>query len=78
MEHPQTPGRRLAKPEVIQMSIKWLKTTSALLVLSFALSGCALALGGLAGGLIVDEGMVENDGRFDPFENTELGRAIYN
>lgn len=78
MKHAETPGRCLANPEVLHMSINWLKTTSALLVLSFALSGCALALGGLAGGLIVDEGMVENDGKFDPFENTDAGREIYN
>lgn len=50
---------------------------AALLLLALATSGCALAAGGLAGGLIVDEGLVENDGKFDPFENTAAGREIY-
>lgn len=40
-------------------------------------SGCVAVAAGTAGALIVDEGIVENDGVFDPFENTELGRAIY-
>ena len=59
------------------MSTNWLKPAAAALFLAFTLSGCALALGGVAGGLIVDEGMVENDGKFDPLENTEVGRSIY-
>ena len=57
---------------------KLLKPTLGILLAGFVLSGCALALGGAAGGLIVDEGINENDGRFDPGENTELGRQIYN
>ena len=27
--------------------------------------------------MLVDEGMVENDGKFDPLENTEIGKKIY-
>jgi hypothetical protein len=42
------------------------------------LSGCVAVLAGTAGGLIVDEGLIENDGTFDPLENTEVGRQIYN
>ena len=56
---------RLAKPGL------------GLLLASFLLSGCALALAGTAGGLIVDEGMNEGDGEFDPLENTEIGRGIF-
>lgn len=41
------------------------------------LSGCVALVAGTAGGLIVDEGIVENDGSFDPLENTEIGRQIY-
>lgn len=59
------------------MSIERLKPVLATLLLAFALSGCALAAGGLAGGLIVDEGINENDGEFDPGENTEVGKKIY-
>ncbi len=59
------------------MSVSWLRPICAVVLLALATSGCALALGGVAGGLIVDEGMVENDGRFDPLENTEIGRSIY-
>ena len=47
------------------------------LVASLGLSGCAAVVAGTAGGLIVDEGLVEHDGRFDPLENTALGRNIY-
>lgn len=53
-------------------------TTLALLgSLAFSASGCIAVLAGTAGALIVDEGMVENDGKFDPFENTEIGKRIY-
>ena len=54
-----------------------LRAACLVVVLATALSGCALALGGVAGGLIVDEGINENDGRFDPGENTGLGKKIY-
>jgi uncharacterized protein YceK len=47
------------------------------LLSSIGLSGCAAVLAGTAGALIVDEGMVENDGTFDPLENTEVGRRVY-
>lgn len=55
-----------------------LRPTAAMLLAGFMLSGCAAVLAGTAGGLIVDEGINENDGEFDPFENTEAGRQIYN
>ena len=48
----------------------------AMLAITAALSGCGAILAGTAGGLIVDEGIVENDGEFDPFENTEAGQAV--
>ena len=46
------------------------------IVAPLLLSGCVAVLAGTAGGLIVDEGLVENDGTFDPLENTEIGRAL--
>ena len=49
----------------------------AALLATLILSGCAAVAAGIAGGLIVDEGINENDGEFDPLENTELGREIY-
>jgi hypothetical protein len=48
----------------------------ALLLGLLALQGCVAVVAGTAGGLIVDEGIVENDGVFDPGENTEAGRAL--
>ncbi|MEM7507429.1 MAG: hypothetical protein AAF415_11845 [Pseudomonadota bacterium] len=49
----------------------------ALMTLALAaLPGCAVVLAGTAGGLIVDEGIVERDGKFDPLENTAVGRAF--
>ena len=42
-----------------------------------ALPGCVAVVAGTAGGLIVDEGIVENDGEFDPLEETALGRALF-
>ena len=46
----------------------------ALVLSSFMLSGCAVlagaAIGGAAGGVAGTE-MAEDDGRFDPLENTE-------
>ena len=59
------------------MSTHWLKPATAALLLTLTLSGCVAVAAGTAGALIVDEGFVENDGKFDPFENTELGRQIY-
>ncbi len=53
-------------------------TTLVLLgLLALSASGCVAVLAGTAGALIVDEGMVEDDGKFDPLENTELGKKIY-
>ncbi len=46
-------------------------------LLAFQVSGCVAVVAGTVGALIVDEGMVEDDGKFDPFENTELGKQIY-
>lgn len=48
-----------------------------LLMSALVLSGCAAVAAGTAGALIADEAIVENDGRFDPFENTEFGREVY-
>ncbi len=53
-------------------------TTLVLLgLLAFGTSGCVAVVAGTVGALIVDEGIIENDGKFDPFENTELGKQIY-
>ena len=53
-------------------------TTLVLLgLLAFSASGCVAVLAGTAGALIVDEGMIEDDGKFDPLGNTELGKQIY-
>ena len=53
-------------------------TTLVLLgLLTFSASGCVAVLAGTAGALIVDEGMVEDDGKFDPLENTEVGKKVY-
>lgn len=49
---------------------------AALVLLPLTLGACAAVLAGTAGGLIVDEGIVENDGKFDPLENTDAGRAF--
>ncbi|MEM1343186.1 MAG: hypothetical protein AAGI34_01245 [Pseudomonadota bacterium] len=46
------------------------------LVSTLLLANCAAVVGGTAGGLLVDEGLNENDGEFDPFENTEAARQI--
>ena len=48
-----------------------------LIALPLATSGCVAVAAGTIGALIVDEGIVEDDGKFDPLENTELGRRIY-
>ena len=56
----------------------WLIPVSAAVLLALATSGCVAIAAGTAGALIVDEGIIENDGKFDPFENTEVGRSIYN
>lgn len=43
---------------------------------ALTVSGCGAVVAGTAGGLIVDEGINENDGKFDPLENTEVGEAF--
>lgn len=48
----------------------------ALLLAGTMLSGCALMAGGVAGGVAGSE-IEEDDGRFDPGENTEAGEEIY-
>ncbi len=40
------------------------------------LAGCAAVLGGVAGGVAGSE-IEEDDGRFDPLENTDVGEEIY-
>lgn len=58
-------------------SIRISPALAAMLLAGALVSGCAAVAGGAAGGLIVDEGINENDGTFDPGENTELGREVY-
>lgn len=48
----------------------------ALLLSGLILSGCAAVAAGTAGGVAADE-LTEDDGQFDPLENTELGEEIY-
>ena len=52
------------------------KPILALMLASTMLSGCALVAGGVAGGVAGSE-LEEDDGKFDPGENTELGKEIY-
>jgi hypothetical protein len=47
------------------------------LVLTGSAGGCTAFVAGTAAGVGVDEGLNENDGEFDPGENTELGEKIY-
>ena len=48
----------------------------ALLLSGLVVSGCAAVAAGTAGGVAADE-LTEDDGRFDPLENTDLGESIY-
>lgn len=52
-------------------------TFLAMLLAAPLLAGCGAVVAGTAGGLIVDEGINENDGKFDPLENTAAGEAVY-
>jgi hypothetical protein len=47
-----------------------------LLLSGLVVSGCAAVAAGTAGGVAADE-LTEDDGKFDPLENTDLGEAIY-
>lgn len=47
------------------------------LMLTGSVGGCTALVAGTAAGVGVDEGLNENDGEFDPGENTELGEKIY-
>ena len=49
----------------------------ALLLTGFVManSGCALLAAGVAGGVAADE-IMEDDGDFDPLENTEVGQEV--
>lgn len=49
----------------------------ALVMAALSVSACVPLVAGTAGALIVDEGIVEDDGRFDPLENTVVGEKIY-
>jgi hypothetical protein len=51
-------------------------TIPALLLSSLTLSGCGLIAAGTAGAVAADE-IQEDDGRFDPLENTEAGEKVY-
>lgn len=58
------------------MSLARLNFIALLLMgLVMANSGCALLAAGAAGGVAADE-MSEDDGDFDPLENTELGQEV--
>lgn len=48
----------------------------AMLLAGSALSGCGLIAAGTAGGVAATE-LNEDDGAFDPLENTDAGEAIY-
>ncbi len=48
----------------------------ALLLAGLMLSGCGLIAAGTAGGVAATE-ITEEDGEFDPLENTEVGQEIY-
>lgn len=48
----------------------------ALLLSGLVLSGCGAIAAGTAGAIAADE-ITENDGRFDPLENTAVGREVY-
>ena len=48
----------------------------ALLLSGVMLAGCTELAAGVAGGVAGSE-LEEDDGRFDPGENTELGEEIY-
>jgi hypothetical protein len=59
------------------MSLARLNVLALLLTaLVMANSGCALLAAGAAGGVAADE-IGEDDGRFDPLENTEVGEEVY-
>lgn len=47
----------------------------ALLLGGMALSGCGLVAAGAAGGVAGSE-LSEDDGEFDPLENTEVGQEV--
>jgi hypothetical protein len=58
------------------MSLARLNIIALLLAgLVMANSGCALLAAGAAGGVVADE-MSEDDGDFDPLENTEVGQEV--
>ena len=44
----------------------------ALLLSALALSGCGAVAAGTAGALIADEGLAEDDARFDPLEESPI------
>lgn len=56
--------------------LQFAKPIAAALLSCGLLAGCAAVAAGTAGALIVDEGINENDGTFDPLENTEAAREI--
>lgn len=59
------------------MSLARLNLIALLLTgIVLANSGCALLAAGAAGAVAADE-IQEDDGKFDPLENTELGKEVY-
>ena len=56
----------------------WLRLSAIVLLFasSAAVSGCGLIAAGAAGAVVADE-VQEEDGKFDPLENTEVGQEVY-
>ena len=54
---------------------RWV-SAAFLLASAMVLSTCGLIAAGAAGGVVADE-IQEEDGQFDPLENTEVGEEIY-
>ncbi|MEO0763665.1 MAG: hypothetical protein AAFZ09_17970 [Pseudomonadota bacterium] len=52
-----------------------LRRLACLVLLAAALPGCAVVAIGAAGGVAATE-IEERDGKFDPLENTQAGRAF--
>ena len=50
-------------------------TMPAMLLAGLMLSGCGLVAAGTAGGVAGSE-LSEDDGQFDPLENTEVGQEV--
>ena len=49
----------------------------ALILSGLVLSGCGAIAAGTAGAIAADEALIEEDGQFDPLEDTEVGEEVY-